>query len=405
VADPRSLALADPGGDSAADREIRALARSAEQSQRVDAWVLLGRAWVRKARESVDPGFYLNANAAADVALGLDPGDRAALNLRGLVLMNEHRFAEAMEFAEQVLARDPDDPMALGTRSDALLELGRFSEAAEAVQRMVDLKPNLPSYARASYIRWLQGDAAAAKRIIRLAIDAHDPRDPEPWAWVVVQAAMIFWHEGDYDGADKGFDRALEAVREYPSALVGKGRVALAKGAFARAIDLLERADRQSPLPETAWLLGDAKRAAGDAAGAAAAYGQVVKRGRQSDRRLLAQYYATRGLETEEALRLIEAERKTRADITTEDVHAWALYRAGKLSEARAASDRALSLGTKEAQLLYHAGAIRIAAGERPEGEKLVREALRRNPKFDLTGAAEAEEMLANAGKQGEKAR
>jgi tetratricopeptide (TPR) repeat protein len=211
---------------------------------------------------------------------------------------------------------------------------------------------------------------------------------------------MIFWHEGDYDGADKGFDRALEAVREYPPALVGKGRVALAKGAPPRAIDLLERAYRQSPLTETAWLLGDAKRAAGDAAGAAGAYAQVVKVGRQSDRRTLALYYATRGVETEEALRLIEAERKARADIYTEDAHAWTLHRAGKPAEARAASDRALSHGTKDAQLLYHAGAIRIAAGEKAEGEKLVREALRLNPRFDLTGAAEAEELLAHAGKQ-----
>jgi len=398
----RKLALMAPEGNSAADQEIQALSRRAEQADQPDVWVMLGRAWVRKARASADPGFYLNASAAADAALDIDPGHRAALNLRGLVLINEHRFAAALETADQILARDPDDPTALGTRSDALLELGRFADAAEAAQRMVDIKPNLPSYARASYIRWLQGDGAAAKKIIRLAIDARDPRDPEPGAWVLVQAAMIFWHEGDYPGADKGFDQALEAVREYPPALVGKGRVAMARGDFPRAAELLERSYRQSPLPETAWLLGDARRAAGDEAGAAKAYADVVKAGRQMDPRTLAQYYATRGAdaeEAEEALRLAEAERRTRADIYTEDAHAWALYRAGKLAEARAASDRALALGTRDARLLYHAGAIRIAAGDRAGGEKLVREALKLNPKFDWTAAAEAGKMLADGGK------
>ncbi|MCC6557305.1 MAG: tetratricopeptide repeat protein [Polyangiaceae bacterium] len=386
----RGLALSDPGGDGAVDREIRGIQRQiAAAGQRVDPWILLGRAWVRKARESADPGFYLNADACAGVALDIEPGDRMSLDLRGLALLSAHRFADARDLAEQILAKDPDDAMAIGTLSDALLELGRFPEAAAAAQRMVDLKPNLPSYARASYMRWLQGDGRAAKSIIRLAIDARDPRDPEPGAWVLVQAAMLFWHEGDHDGADKGFDRALDAVSEYPPALAGKARVALATGDHARAIELIERAYRQSPLVETAWLLGDARQAAGDAAGAAEAYARVVRTGRQTDPRTLALYYATRDLEREEAVRLAEAERRVRDDIYTADTLAWALYRAGKIPEARAASDRAIALGTRDARLLYHAGAIRIAAGDRA-GAALVREALRLNPKFDVTGAAEA---------------
>lgn len=394
----RQLALSDPGGSGRVDREIKAIQKQlGAAAHKVDLWILLGRAWVRKARESTDPGFYLNANACADVALDIEPGDRMSLNLRGLVLINDHRFADARDLAEQILAKDPDDIMAIGTLSDALLELGRFAEAAEAAQRMMDLKPNLPSYARASYIRWLQGDTAAAKSVVRLAIDARDPRDPEPGAWVLVQAAMIFWHEGDYSGADKGFDQALQTVSEYPPALVGKARVALAKGAWQRAAELLDRAYKQSPLAETAWLLGDARRAAGDAAGAADAYGSAVRTGRQSDPRTLALYYATKDLERDEAVRLADAERKGREDIYTQDTYAWALYRAGKLPEARAASDRALALGTKDARLLYHAGAIRIAAGDKAEGMQLVRDALKLNPNFDVTGAAEAERLLAKA--------
>jgi tetratricopeptide (TPR) repeat protein len=395
----RLLALAKPTGNPAVDKQIELLQERAKKlPKNRDLWILLGRLWVRKARESADPGYYLNANACADIVLEMEKGDRLARGLRVMVLTNEHKFADARDLAEQILVEAPEDLTALGMLSDALLEMGRFQEAAAAAQKMVDLKPGLPSYSRVSYIRWLKGDIEGAKQAIRQAIDARDAKDPEPGAWATVQAAMIFWHLGDYGGADKGFDVALEQVVDYPPALVGKGRSALAQGQAARAAELFAKAYKDSPLVETAWLLGDAREAAGDAAGAAEAYEKVVKTGRQTDGRTLAQFYATKGRDTEEALRLAEAELKIREDIYTHDTRAWALYRAGKLTEARAASDAAIALGTKDAKLLYHAGAIRIKAGDRAGGEKLVREALKLNPKFDWTGAAEAEKLLREGG-------
>src|SRR5207248_4035275 len=114
---------------------------------------------------------------------------------------------------------------------------GHFEAAADAAQKMVDLKPNLPSYSRASWLAWLHGDVPAATEYARLAIDAGGDRsDNEPQAWVIVQAAMIFWSQGDLGGADAGFDTALDRVPGYPPALVGKARVALAQGRAADAV-------------------------------------------------------------------------------------------------------------------------------------------------------------------------
>ncbi|WP_437810356.1 tetratricopeptide repeat protein [Sorangium sp. So ce1078] len=392
----RRLALAPPTGASAVDREIEALSRRlANAPGGADLWSALGYAWIRKARASGDPSLYRRAHACAEVALAQADGDRASLNLLGLVLLHDRRFAEARDAAERVLSRDEGDALALGTLSDAALELGHFEAAAAAAQRMVDQRPGLPSYARAAQLRWLQGDTPTAMRIMRLAIDAGDPREPEALAWALAQAAAMFWHEGDHEAADRGFERALAAHGEYPPALAGRARVALARGASGRAVELLERAHRRSPEAEIAWLLGDARAAAGDHGGAAQAYASAVDAGRRSDRRTLALYYATKGIERDEALRLAAAERALRGDIYTEDTLAWALYRAGKLPEARAASDRALALGTRDARLLYHAGAIRIALGDVKQGEPLVRAALALNPRFDMTGAAEAEQLLA----------
>lgn len=393
-----ALALQKPPGAGAIDREIDLLERRIEKTpDALDPWILLGRAWLRKAREAADPGFFLNASACADVALSREPKSRPARNLRAMVHLENHAFADAKDLAEQILAEDPDDLSALGTKSDAALELGLFDEALASAQKMVDLKPNLPSYARAAHLRWLQGDAAAAKSIYRSAMDAHDPREPEPYAWVLTQAAMIFWHEGDIDGAEKGFDRALQVFPDAPYAMLGKARVALAKKDAKRAAELAKRAYDKSPLCEAAWLLGDARKAQGDEAGAKEAYALVVKHGRVADKRTLSAFFATRNEQLDEALSLARAEAAMRKDIFSRDVFAFALYRKGELAAARAESDAALAHGTREPALLYHAGAIRIAQGDKPAGEKLVREALRMNPSFDVTAAAEAKKLVGEA--------
>jgi tetratricopeptide (TPR) repeat protein len=392
----RRLALAKPTGTTAIDRELARLQPLAEQQAgRPEPWVTLGRVWVRKAREASDPGFYLSAKGCADLALDAAPGDRAATNLLGLVLLNDHKFDDARDLAAQLLSKSPEDLMALGTLSDALVELGRYDEAIKTTEKMGHLKPNLPSYIRASYLQWLRGDVKAAKESARLAVDSgRDPREPEPRCWALVQAAMIFWHEGDAVGADAGFEDALKACSDYPPALVGRGRVAIATGNFTAAIAYLGKAYEQSPLVETAWLLGDAREAAGDAKGAETVRAELVKHGRQVDGRTLSLFFSTMNRDKEEAVSLAQAEKKVRDDIYTEDALAWALYRKGDIPGARAASDKAMALGTKDARLLYHAGAIRIAGGDKAAGEALVHEALKVNPTFDRTGAAEAAKLV-----------
>jgi tetratricopeptide (TPR) repeat protein len=383
-------------GSGRTDQLIEELqARVQREPGRSDAWVELGRTWVRKARESADPGLYLSAQDCAAAALELDPGHRTARLLQGMVLLNDHRFDEARQLASALVEGEPRDPTALGILSDALLELGRFEEAAEVVQRMVDLRPDLPSYIRASHLMWLRGDVRSATETAHLAIQVEgDWRDPEPRAWATVQAAMLQWHQGDYSGADAGFTRALEAIPGYAPALVGKGRVALARGDGREAAWWLERALDAAPLPETAWLLGDARLVGGDEQGARTAYDLVVRQGRAFDRRTLALFFATKNRDHQEAVRLAEEERKSRDDIYSEDAYAWALFRAGRIVEARAATEKAMRLSTPDARLLFHAGAIRLASGERKAGRSLLRAALRMNPGFDLSGAQEARRLL-----------
>ncbi len=399
TADPETrLALLRTDDGKPVDALLRSLQERAQRHpDKLDTWVLLGHAWVRKARETAEPGYYRNAEACATVALRLEPQSALAVNLRGLVLLNDHRFREALQLAQSILQRRDFDPQALGTVSDALLELGRIDGAEEAAQQMMALKPNLPSYARASYLHFLRGHSTAAKQAIRLAIDASPASraDPEPRSWALTQAANLFWQEGDYAGADAGYEMALRQSPDYPAALVGRGQVAMAQGRYADAAGHFEGAYKRNPLAETAWLLGDARTLAGDAGGAAEAYSALLRQGRRTDPRTVALYLARQNRDLPEALELIEAERKGRGDVYTQDIYAFVLFRLGRHAEARAVSDAVLQVGVKDARILYHAAEVHAASMDLPGAKALVEDALHRNPHFEVQGAQAARALLA----------
>jgi tetratricopeptide (TPR) repeat protein len=260
---------------------------------------------------------------------------------------------------------------------------------------MLAIKPSLPSYSRLSYLQWLRGDTQAALESIRLAIDAAgDASDKEPRAWALVQAAQLFWHRGDYEGADAGYRQALEVWSNYAPALIGRGRVALAQGDPVRAARWFQLALDASPTAEAAWLLGVAQQLAGNASASALAVKRSYEEGQRADQRALAMIYASEGVEPEEAVRLARAEKAQRGDIYTDDALGWALFRAGRVQEAKQSAVLARRLGTKDARLLFHQGAIELAAGDAITGRKLIAEALDLNPKFDPLEAEQAQYLL-----------
>jgi tetratricopeptide (TPR) repeat protein len=395
VSSAQAKALEPPKGATPVDGQIVALqAKVQKPAAALDDWILLGRQWIKKARAENNHDIYHHAEACARVVLDVDANNLLAKNLIGTVMLEEHRFEDARNIAQEILGEYPGDIPALGTLSDAFLELGRYDESISAADKMNDLKPSLPAYGRAAYLQWLRGDVDGALASFHAAAEAgRDPTDPEPRAWALVQAAHIFWHKGDYQGARAGYALVTKEMPSNAAALAGSGRVAQALGDPKHAADLLASAFAKHPLLETAWRLGDARAAAGDSAGAEEAYDKVVL-GKETDKRTAAQFLATKNRDTETAIRLAKEELEVRPGVYTWDAYAWALYRARRFPEAKEAADKASRLGTPDPALLYHAGAIQIALGDVDAGKKLVRRALELNPHFDETGAPEAQKLL-----------
>jgi predicted Zn-dependent protease len=278
------------------------------------------------------------------------------------VLHNLHRFKEAEPLAvELVTARGL--PFDFGLLSDLMMEQGRLEEAIVACQRMLDLRPDLDSYARGAHLRWLRGNVAAAEKLMQLAAGAASPRDPESAAWVYTRLAGYEFQLGDQPEAQRACELALGFRKDYPPALLLCGRMLLAQRKNAEAVEVLYRAAELNPLPEYQWTLAEALRADGREEQAHRIESELRQRGSVADPRTFSIYLATRGQQLETALYLAEQELQSRGDVFTHDALAWALAANGKLPEASREMERSLAEGTQDARLFFHAAMIAHKAG------------------------------------------
>ncbi len=146
---------------------------------------LLAGTFIQKMRETMDPGYLDRASRIVQAVLSTDGADYEALRLRSQIELERHNFTKVAEYSRELTASSPDDPWNWGTLGDSLMELGQYDKAAEAYQRMVGLRPDLSSYNRASYYRFVAGDAAGAIQVMKQAISAGS-RSMENVAWCYV---------------------------------------------------------------------------------------------------------------------------------------------------------------------------------------------------------------------------
>jgi tetratricopeptide (TPR) repeat protein len=204
-------------------------------TSRPGPYAALGDAYLQKARETFDPSYYARAESALREALRRDPRDAGALTAMGTLANARHDFATGLRFGQRAQAAAPGVVKPFGVIVDALVELGRYEAAERTLQRMVDLKPNLDSYARVSYIRELHGDLAGAVDAMRLAASAGgDAR--ENLAYVQTLLGNLELARGRVPAARDAYGLALSRYPEYAPAQAGLARAAAARGGLAAAI-------------------------------------------------------------------------------------------------------------------------------------------------------------------------
>ena len=355
---PLAIALAPHPGNGLLDTEIRRAQEQVRASRKPEiALEHLGWLFVAKARESFDPGFY---KLAEQCALGLEarqPGAAEALLLRGHALQSQHHFQEAEVLARRLVAKR-GIAFDYGLLGDILVDVGRVDDAVHAYQSMLDLKPDPQGYARAAHIRWIKGDLDGALEFIRLAAGGASPHDPESAAWMHTQLARYLWQAGHPAEARSALCAALGFQTNFAPALLLRGRIELAAGKTEDAIQSLQQASQINSLPEYQWTLAEALHAGHLDDAARAVEVDILSRGPASDPRSCALFLATKHEHVQLAEQLARQELDRRADVFTHDALAWALAAAGKLDEARVHMSVALSQGTQDARLFFHAAVI-----------------------------------------------
>jgi tetratricopeptide (TPR) repeat protein len=370
-----------PPAASAAER-IAVLQRAARDADAGPAVLAsLGQAYLQRARETGDPSFYSRAGRSFDAALRRDARNVDAILGAGTLAGLRHDFDEQLRRGLEGKRLAPSLVAVLPVIADAQIELGRYGAAERTLQQLLDIKPNLTSYSRVSYLRELTGDLPGAVEAMRLAVSAGGG-DAENIAYVRVLLGDLELQRGRAAAARFAYTAALRSLPGYPAGTVGLARADAASGDLGRAAARLRRASARLPLTATLSLLAQVERARGDRAAADASLAAA-----RAQQRL---YTAAATLPDAETVlfeadhgdprRAVELGRQVweRAPNTrSADALAWAYVRAGDADNGVTWARRALRTGSRDPLFNLHAGVALERAG-RPEAAERHLEIARR---------------------------
>jgi tetratricopeptide (TPR) repeat protein len=377
-------------------------ARIQANPQDAVSYTLLAGQYVRQARETGDAASYQHAEAALHESIRLLPNYALAKVALASVYYAQHDFVPALDLAQQVYEKNTKNVDALTVIGDAQLALGNYQAADLAYQKLSEQSNTPPVLARLAAFEELKGNPQQALGLMRRAAsDAFESGGTrESVAWYVLRVGDLYFNMGQPKQAGRYYEAALRIFDNYHLALAGLGKVNAAQRNYEKAIAYYQQAVNKVPQPDFLAALGDLYTLAGQPEKAEAQYrtveyiGKLAELNKQIYNRQLANFYSDHDLRVREALQLARAELQTRKDIYGYDAAAWAEYKNGNVAEAQRLIEKAMTMGTLDARLYFHAGMIALNLGEKVQAREYLEQALGINPYFSILYADEAREWL-----------
>ncbi len=373
--------------NTATDQAITtALKKVSSRPKEAVMWVNLGDSLAQKLRDTSDQTYYLHAEAVYRQALKLDSKSVDALTGMAWVTGGRHEFDQSIEWANKAIAVAPEAVAARGIIGDAALELGDYDQACDQYQIMMDLRPDLSSWSRGAWLLWLTGDKTKAAWLMEKAIKSGAPF-AENSAWCRAKLAMMHFNDGALLPAQQVLDPVLKTSTDNPHVLLAAGKIAAANEDIPSAIRNFETILKNGPNHEALVALGDLHAAAGETKLAEEFYVKVEAlhaahlASGAHDHMQMAKFYADHDRNLVEALRMAEQHKLTK-NVIEADALAWVYFKNGDQPRAIEAIKRALSQGTPDPEIHFHAGMIAEAAGDHLSARKHLIQAMGLNPRF-----------------------
>ena len=389
-----ALAAAGRADDGGKLRELEAMVKMDPAD--FAAWNTIADTELRLLGETADLAHLTRAAAAVEHSLkSANPeSNRGGLAMRARVALASHHFADAKRDAEQLRALMPDSGYPLQLLGDALFNLGAYDDAARVWEQMLARDGSTPATEpRLAQLDLIHGRTERAKERLTTALDFARKLTPPATgtvAWCQVQLGELAFRSGDWETAETQYAATLSTQPDDSAAQDHLAELRGAQGRFDEAIALYTREIARTPRPELMQALGDlcisAQRTA-DAKiwrdRALAAYLAPIGRGEILYLHHLSGFYADSLNDPTRALDCAQRDFHENPNLHATDALAWALRKAGQTGEAAAMSARALATGTRDAHILYHAGMIRMGAGDITGGGALLQQALAANPRYN----------------------
>ncbi len=361
--------------------------------QNLKAYLILAQVFITEARLSGNTGYYNNAatkmlNHVLEQKSTDSDINFEALTLKAGVLLSMHQFKDALNVATEAYKISEHNAQLLGVFVDAHVELGNYNEAVKYCDKMIQLRPDIRSYSRVSYLRQIHGDNAGAIEAMKMAVEAGLPgAESTEWARIVLGDLLLM--TGDLTNAELCYETALGLRKNYPYAEAGLGRLEKAKKNYAEAIKHTENAI--NALTDVAFVnqLAEIYALKGDSEKAEEIYNDVVdllEKGEKEqnkedaaikhngDRELATAYMYTK--ELGKAIKHAKEDLESRpTNNDANELAAWIYYMQKDFSNAKMHADKMLSTNTKNPTTLYKAGLIYTNSGESEKGKTLIAEA------------------------------
>jgi tetratricopeptide (TPR) repeat protein len=401
---PASSSPASLEGDSPAQRGIAAARQQLKADpNKLQAWNELANALIRRARETANPSYLVEADGALTEGMKRDSNDFQLLRTKVVLLLSKHEFVQARDLASILNRRIPDDVMTYGYLARADIALGNYPEAETNAQWMMNMRPNnTPALLVGAELRVLFGDAHGAIEFLNRAYSQSSPLEVEDQAWIANRIASIQIESGQDEEAAQTLARANELFPHYPYTMENLARVRMKQNRPSDAVQLLVEAASADHDPHVLFELAKAREAAGQLAEARATYADferlVSLPGSETDtaRIDLILMYAERNADAPKALALARQEIAKKQDVWTLDAYAWALYANQDYSEADESIQKAMSVGIQSAQIFDHAAHIALKLNHTADASKHFELALRSNPSSEFASDARKSMVIAS---------